>query len=217
MLDALRRPLPLSLMLAGAIGAALIVALYCVAYTSWTGQPETIAESLGWAIANIAPWLLAVEGAKRAPNVAGAATAIALATLASLLLGYLTHASAGPVAFELIRRLPPIAAVVLLAGLLRSGIGRRDSATGAIPLLPRQIDWVRAAGNYVELRASGRTIVHRGSISATERALAGHGFVRIHRSTLVRRDRIARVRPNDIILTDGTNLKVGKRYRAALL
>ena len=75
---------------------------------------------------------------------------------------------------------------------------------------------MQAAGNYVELRANGQTVVHRSSIGAAERDLGRHGFIRIHRSTLVRRDRIARVRPHDVILTDGTHLKVGKRYRATL-
>ena len=216
MLDALRRPLSLSLLLAGTIGAAIIVALYCITYTALFGRPETLGESLAWAIANICPWLLAIEAGKRAPNFLGAGLGVAAAALASLALGYALQVSGGAFAFELVRRLPAIGAVALLVGLLRSGLGRREGSSDEIPLLPRQIDWVQAAGNYVELRASGRTIVHRGSISAAERALADHGFVRIHRSTLVRRDRIARVRPHDVILTDGTNLRVGKRYRATL-
>jgi DNA-binding LytR/AlgR family response regulator len=58
--------------------------------------------------------------------------------------------------------------------------------------------------------------VQRASIGSVERELATHGFVRIHRSTLVRRDRIARIRPHDVVLHDGTHLPVGKRYRAAL-
>jgi hypothetical protein len=141
---------------------------------------------------------------------------IAFALLASVSLGYVLHVSGGPAGFELVRRIPAVAIVVLLIGLVRSGIGRTDRASRDFPLLPTQIEWVRAAGNYVELRANGRTVVHRGSIAATERALAEYGFVRIHRSTLVRRDRIARVRPNDLILSDGTNLKIGKRFRATL-
>jgi DNA-binding LytR/AlgR family response regulator len=75
---------------------------------------------------------------------------------------------------------------------------------------------VQAAGNYIELRVGDRTVVHRASISAAERDLVDHGFVRIHRSTLVRRDRIARIRPEDVVLTDGTHLKVGKRFRSQL-
>ncbi len=87
---------------------------------------------------------------------------------------------------------------------------------GQLPLCPSQVDWVSAAGNYVELRSGGRAVLHRAPISHVQAELERHGFVRIHRSILVRRERIARVRPNDVILHDGTCLKTGKRYRSSL-
>ena len=216
MLDALRRPLALAILLPGAVLGTLFVAIYCVGYTALAGRPESLGDALGWAVANVVPWLLAIEGGKRAPRWPAIGGILAAALAASILLGYLLAVSADPLAFEAWRRLPALAATGGLVALLRSQIGRAEKANGDIPLLPRQIDWVQAAGNYVELRASGQTIVHRSSISAAERDLAHHGFVRIHRSTLVRRDRIARVRPHDVILTDGTHLKIGKRYRATL-
>ncbi len=216
MLDALRRPAPLPIVVAGTAAAALLVAIYCIAYSALAGRPEGLAESFAWALANVCPWLVAIEVGKRAPNWLAVAAAIAAAMLASLLLGYALRVSDDGLAFEILRRLPALLAVAALTALLRSGVGRRRHRSPELPLLPRQIDWVRAAGNYIELRAAGRTIVHRSSIGAAERDLAGHGFVRIHRSTLVRRDRIARVRPQDVVLVDGTHLKVGKRYRAAI-
>lgn len=216
MLDRLRRPLPLPTLLLGAAGAALIVALYCLGYTALAGRPESAAGAVGWAIANIMPWLLAIEGGKRAAERMSVAAILAAAVFGSIALGYLLMVSNDAILFEAWRRLPALAASLGMVSLLRSQVGRKDKSEAAIPLLPRQIDWVQAAGNYVELRASGQTVVHRSSISAAERDLAHHGFVRIHRSTLVRRDRIARVRPHDVVLTDGTHLKVGKRYRATL-
>ena len=215
MLEALRRPLSWPHLAGGVIAATLVVALYCLAYTALAGRPETLAESLAWAVANVSPWLVAIEAAQRAPAWPQAAVTLAIALIASLALGYLLAVSHDTLGFEIIRRAPALAASAALVALIRSGLGHRRSAAD-LPLLPRQIDWVRAAGNYVELRADGRTVVHRSSIGAAEQALAGHGFVRIHRSTLVRRDRIARVRPQDVILRDGTHLKVGNRYRAAL-
>jgi len=216
MLDTLRRPLPLPTLIAGVVAGALIVALYCVGYTTLAGRPESFGEALGWAVANVIPWLLAIETGKRAPDWNGTSLILAAALIGSVALGYLLAVSADPMAFEAWRRAPALAATVVLVAVLRSEVGRREKNGGEIPLLPRQIDWVQAAGNYVELRASGQTIVHRSSIGAAERDLAHHGFVRIHRSTLVQRDRIARVRPHDVILTDGTHLKIGKRYRATL-
>ena len=216
MLDSLRRPLQFPLLLASVLAAAMIVAIYCVGYTALAGRPESFGEATGWAIANVIPWLLAIEGGKRAPDWAAALLVLAIALAASILLGYALMVSADPLAFEAWRRAPAIAATAGLIALLRSTVGRTEKNGDDIPLLPRQIDWIQAAGNYVELRASGQTVVHRSSISAAERNLASHGFVRIHRSTLVRKDRIARVRPHDVILTDGTHLKIGKRYRATL-
>jgi hypothetical protein len=216
MLDSLRRPLSLPILVAGIGAGALIVALYCVGYTTLAGRPESFGEALGWALANVIPWLLAIEAGKRASDWTFVLLVLAAALIASLSFGYLFAVSSDPLAFEAWRRAPALAAAAGLVVLLRSEVGRRDRNGGEIPLLPRQIDWIQAAGNYVELRASGQTVVHRSSISAAERDLAHHGFVRIHRSTLVRKDRIARVRPHDVILTDGTHLKVGKRYRATL-
>ena len=216
MLEQLRRPLTLSALIAGAAAAALIVAFYCIGYTALAGRPESFGEAVGWAIANIVPWLLATEAGKRAARWTEVAAILAFALLGSVLLGFALEVSVDPIAFEAWRRVPALAATAGVITLLRSRVGRAAKSSADIPLLPRQIDWIRAAGNYVELRANGRTVVHRSSIGAAERELANHGFVRIHRSTLVRKDRIMRVRPNDVILTDGTHLKVGKRYRATL-
>jgi hypothetical protein len=212
---AIREPLqPLELILL-TCGVAVAVAAYCVGYAALAGRPETAGESLAWALVNVAPWVPALELAKRARGAPGVAGAIAAGFAVSLGLGVLTDPAA-QIGFEAWRRVPALAAAALLALALKWNQARADRSAEHLPLLPRQIDWVQAAGNYIELRAGGRTIVHRTSISAAERNLSGHGFVRIHRSTLVRRDRIARVRPEDVVLTDGTHLKVGKRFRSQL-
>ena len=215
MLDSLRRPISLPVLIAGVFAAAVLVALYCVGYSRLSGGQETLAESLGWAVVNICPWLVALEAAKRATGWASAAAIVVAGGCVSVLLGLLLGIGGEQVEFEIWRRVPPFAAVAAIVALLRSGVAARQPFA-EIPLLPRQIDWVRAAGNYVEIRADKRTVVHRSPIGSIERELADHGFVRIHRSTLVRRDRIARVRTEDVVLHDGTHLKIGKRYRAAL-
>jgi hypothetical protein len=215
MLDTLRRPISPPVLVAGLLAAAVLVAVYCVGYSRLSGHQETLPESLGWAIVNICPWLVALEAAKRAPRWLEASAVLVAAGLVSLLLGFALGIGGSDLEFEAWRRVPPLLAVAALVALLRSGLAAR-AESAEIPLLPRQIDWVRAAGNYVELRAAERTVVHRSPIGSIERELACHGFVRIHRSTLVRRDRIARVRTEDVVLHDGTHLKIGKRYRAAL-
>jgi hypothetical protein len=214
-IDLLRRPLRPLRLLALAAAVTVIVALYCVAYTTLGGRPESYSQAIGWALANIVPWVVAIELGKRSPGWPSAAFPLGAALSASLVLGYLFTVSAEPLLFEAVRRLPALGASAAAIALLGSTVGRKP-ACEPVKLLPRQIDWVRAAGNYVEIRSGSRTVVQRTSIGAIERELAAHGFVRIHRSMLVRRDRIARVRPQDVVLHDGTHLPVGKRYRAAL-
>lgn len=85
-----------------------------------------------------------------------------------------------------------------------------------------EVAWIEAAGNYVELHRGETPILHRASLSAMERELQGAGFVRVHRSRLVRRGAVAQVesKPSgDFIvrLNDGRELAGSRRYRRPLL
>ena len=51
---------------------------------------------------------------------------------------------------------------------------------------PLKIDWVEAAGDYVTMRAAGTSHLVRDSLRNIEARLTAHGFIRIHRSTLVK-------------------------------
>lgn len=82
--------------------------------------------------------------------------------------------------------------------------------------------WVEAAGNYVELHRDGAGLLHRASLSEMERRLGSAGFVRIHRSRLVRRDSVAAVESKStgdfvVRLRDGRELAGSRRYRHPLL
>lgn len=212
------RPLPPRQAVLLVLAASAAVALYCVGYSALAGRPETLAESAGWALVNIAPWLVALEVLKRPATWQGFAMILLAAALVSVVLGALIL-GADLSGFELWRRVPALAAVALFAlavGRLRAKREADDASAAALPVPTTRIDWIRAAGNYVELKIGDRTILHRTTLNATERALAGEGFVRIHRSILVRRDRIERVRTEDVVLSDGTHLKIGKRFRSAI-
>jgi len=54
-----------------------------------------------------------------------------------------------------------------------------------IVLLPEEIDFVEACGDYVRLRAGPEAYLLRGTLTDMERRLKPEGFVRIHRSRLV--------------------------------
>lgn len=215
----LSRPLAAGPMTCAALALALAVAAYCMVYSRLAGEPERLEEALVWAAANVLPWFGAFEAAKRARSRRGWFGALAAGFGLSMALELSLSGLSGDAGFEALRRLP---ALSLVAGLL--WIGRLPPRTrpvrGAgtpLPLPTDQIDRVAAAGNYVEIRArGGSTLTHRASLAEVERELTRHGFVRIHRCHLVRRDSIARVRPADVILRDGTSLKTGKRFRAGL-
>lgn len=81
--------------------------------------------------------------------------------------------------------------------------------------------WVEAAGNYVELHLSERSLLRRQTLAALERELAGHDFVRIHRSRLVNAHHVSAAQTNEsgdftITLKDGRRISGGRRWRGGL-
>lgn len=81
--------------------------------------------------------------------------------------------------------------------------------------------WVEAAGNYVELHRPAGALLHRAPLQEIENRLAPRGFVRIHRSRLVRRSAITAIETNPsgdfaVTLRDGQVLAGSRRYRQAL-
>lgn len=200
---------------------ALAAAAYCLAYAWLAGRPEPVGEALAWASINVIPWFLAFEAAKRAATTKRRIAALAAGFAVAVGLGSLSGDMSERAGFEAVRHLPVLLLVATLAWVTRRLAGEAGPCGPcddiALPLPPAEIERVEAAGNYVEIRRrGGRPLVHRASLRAVERELAIHGFVRIHRSHLVRRDAIARIRPADVILRDGTSLKTGKRFRSAL-
>ena len=86
---------------------------------------------------------------------------------------------------------------------------------------PADIDWIAAAGDYVELHARGEVHLVEGSLVSFERSLLPGEFARIHRAAMVRVDRVAEVRGvgrGDALvrLADGTELRLSRRYRSNL-
>jgi two-component system LytT family response regulator len=97
---------------------------------------------------------------------------------------------------------------------LVSRIGTRDVV---IPL--ETVDFIEADDVYAAVIAGGRRHLVRTALDALERGLDPAIFIRIHRSYIVRRDRIREVRRAngaELVLDDGTVLPVSRRRRAAL-
>ena len=96
------------------------------------------------------------------------------------------------------------------------------TARGALMLELRDIEWIEAADYYARVWVGTRSYLLRESLDELERRVAEHGFVRAHRSALVR---IAAVRALQkvgngelvALLTTGTKVTVSRRRRAAMV
>ena len=81
-----------------------------------------------------------------------------------------------------------------------------------------EVDWLEAAGTYTRVHAGERRFLYRETLGRLVELLDPRRFVRIHRSTVVRLDRIARLEPRshgefDAVLHDGTRRRLSRTYR----
>lgn len=81
----------------------------------------------------------------------------------------------------------------------------------------REILWVEADGNYVQLHCAGKTYTLRGTMDSIAGKFDPKLFARINRSSLVRLDAIREMQPwfhgeYNVILQDGTELRWSRRY-----
>lgn len=83
------------------------------------------------------------------------------------------------------------------------------------------IDWIEAEGNYVSVHTGKKSHLLRETISSLESQLDPKKFLRIHRSSIVKIDRIKELQPwfhgeYRVILLDGTQLTLSRNYRENL-
>jgi two-component system LytT family response regulator len=84
-----------------------------------------------------------------------------------------------------------------------------------------RVDWIGSASNYVELHCGKETHLVRGTLQDLEDRLDATRFVRVHRSTIVNMERVKELHPWShgdllLILEDGTELRLSRRYRDRL-
>lgn len=84
-----------------------------------------------------------------------------------------------------------------------------------------RIDWIDAAGDYMCVHADGDTHVLRGTMKRLEKLLDPELFVRVHRSTIVNRDRVRSLRPHRngeyfLTLDNDREVKLSRSYKANL-
>jgi two-component system LytT family response regulator len=90
-----------------------------------------------------------------------------------------------------------------------------------VPLQVSAIAWIKAEGDYARIHGGGKSYLVYRTLNDLEARLDPAEFLRVHRSAIVRLDRISEVRPADssryrITLADGTSLTVSRSRAAAL-
>ena len=83
------------------------------------------------------------------------------------------------------------------------------------------IRWMEAERDYVRVHMNGHAHLVSGMLGDMEKALDGHAFLRVHRSAIVRKDKVravlrGRFSAPVLELDDGHCLPVGRKYRDAV-
>ena len=94
------------------------------------------------------------------------------------------------------------------------------TSRGATVLHVSEIDWIEAAGNYVQLWIGSRNYFLRESLQVLEERVGKHGFIRAHRRALVRVDgvrELTRTRAGALmaVLGSGVRIPISRRRSAA--
>jgi two-component system LytT family response regulator len=83
------------------------------------------------------------------------------------------------------------------------------------------IDWIEAAGVYVNLHAGGKELLYRAALNELVEKLDPIRFVRVHRSAIVNIESILHLEPIshgefEVVLKNGSRLRISRTYRAQL-
>src|SRR5262245_24044205 len=108
----------------------------------------------------------------------------------------------------------------------RRAIGRARTqievrtARGPLQVQVADIEYVDAQGNYARLVTAGGRYLLRDTMARLESRL-GAEFLRVHRSVIVRKDRVRRMEPAPnggfwLVLESGARLRSGRSYRDAV-
>lgn len=85
----------------------------------------------------------------------------------------------------------------------------------------RDIEWLEASENYVNLHVRGRVYPLRSTMAAIQERLDPQRFVRVHRSHIVNLDYLDQIEPLEtgdarLVLKDGSRVPCSRRYRGGL-
>lgn len=118
------------------------------------------------------------------------------------------------VAPPVVREPPAVAAIPPSDSVRDVLFARVDGRLVRIPL--REVHWVEAKGDYVLLHAPRKRYMVHATMKTMEERLPPADFVRVHRSHIVRLDRIVDLEEATIVVERDV-IPVGASYRDALL
>jgi two-component system LytT family response regulator len=83
------------------------------------------------------------------------------------------------------------------------------------------IDWIEAAGVYVNLHVAGKELLYRAALNELVEKLDPMRFVRVHRSAIVNIESILQLEPIshgefEVVLKNGSRSRVSRTYRTQL-
>jgi two-component system LytT family response regulator len=84
-----------------------------------------------------------------------------------------------------------------------------------------EIDWIEAAGVYVNLHVAGKEILYRSALADLAERLDPARFIRVHRSTIVNIESILQLETIshgefEVVLKGGARTRISRSYRAQL-
>jgi two-component system, LytTR family, response regulator len=96
---------------------------------------------------------------------------------------------------------------------------KSDGSTRFIRVV--EIDWIEAAGVYVNLHVADQQILYRAALHEVAERLDPKRFVRVHRSAIVNIESILQLEPIshgefDVVLKSGARTRVSRNYRTQL-
>jgi two-component system LytT family response regulator len=83
------------------------------------------------------------------------------------------------------------------------------------------IDWIEAAGVYVNLHTGGKELLYRAALHELAARLDPQRFIRVHRSAIVNIESILHLEPIshgefEVVLKNGSRTRVSRNYRSQL-
>jgi two-component system LytT family response regulator len=83
------------------------------------------------------------------------------------------------------------------------------------------IDWIEAAGVYVNLHVAGKELLYRAALNELAGKLDPGRFVRVHRSAIVNIESILQLEPIshgefEVVLKNGSRSRISRTYRTQL-